>query len=378
MLNRIIRILGAALCSTLLLAGCWVKLHDPEHKPDGSIRFSAGSALLLDDATTKTSLDERTVFDQPSTDCFFVWGAKTVSAVRSTVFTGQQIILQSVGANALIAADDTWDYTDHRFWDSNASQYDFVALSGIPSTSNVTCNPAASGHVKAYITYEPTTAQYDILGAGGQRVAPGAGTISMDKVHLQFDHILSAVRVVVYNDSPSIDIDLNAYGFRNFCTRATGMVEQSGNGLASMGTENWSNPSYNSSMVLGSGTLSPATTLHQGLRECYPAAGNQNSSWDLMIPQDLTPFGAYVPQLLIDYEYDQENPRTGQMEHYNPTAILPLKDIKVKGSETLITKWQPGKKYVYEVHIRLGGGIHVNVSVTDWQNVPAETPGITI
>ena len=55
-----------------------------------------------------------------------------------------------------------------------------------------------------------------------------------------------------------------------------------------------------------------------------------------------------------------------------------LEEIHVKNSDSYITSWEPGRKYIYEIHIRLGGGINVTVSVTDWETVPAETPGLTI
>lgn len=366
MLNRIIRIIGTAMTGALLLAGCSVKLHDPELKPDGSIGFSAGYSLLLDDASpTKSGSDLQSAF--AVSDNFYVYGAKVVSGTRYTVFNGQSVGLTSLGADASDPADDVWEYSPLRFWDSNATQYDFVAISGPATSAGISSDPAAAGHLRASVTFDATSSPCDIMAAGYQRID---GSIS--PVNFEFNHILSAVRVTIINDSPSISVTVNSYGFRNICYRAIGIVEQSGRSLSTMGTSDWGTPSYTSSTILGHST-SPGTVLARGDEFAMTA-----DKWDLMVPQDLAPYGNYTPQLMLDYEYDQENPYTGLMEHNHLVFPIRLEEITVKNSNDLITSWLPGKKYSYEIHIRLGGGINVNVAVTDWNEVHAETPGLTI
>ena len=379
MFNRIIRIMATAAGCALILSGCSLRLDPVETKstaPAGAIGFSAGSsALLLHDAIpTKGGIYLKEAFDKASddplvgaanADCFFVYGAKTISGTRYNVFDGPNVTLKNTGASAVDSSDDTWEYSPLRFWDDNASQYDFLAISGPASAAGITCNPAGSGHIRASLTYSPTVAQYDLLAAGAQR---SDGTVT--PVALSFQHVLSAVWVEIINESPSIEVVVNSYGFRNICTSATGTFEQSGNGLATMTTSDWSTPAYNGSVVLGqSGASDP---LAKGGTYSLPA-----DKWDLMIPQELTPYGDYIPQLMLDYEYDQEN-NLGILEHNNPVFPIRLDQIKVKNSDDLITSWEPGKKYNYEIHIRLGGGIVVTVAVTDWNEIPAETPGLTL
>jgi|GEM_PF-1153208 len=362
MLNRIIRI--AAVVCALCLAGCIHRLDPVE--TDGMIRFTAGSPLLREDAIrTKSGENLKTAF--AVNDNFYVYGTKVVSSTRYTVFNGQSVGLTSLGANVLDPLDDVWEYSPLRFWDSNASQYDFVAISGPASSTEITSNPAAAGHLKANVIFDATSSPCDIMAAGYQR---NDGTIT--PVHLEFNHILSAVRVTIINDSPSISVTVNSYGFRNICYRATGTVEQSGNGLASMGTSDWGTPSYTSSTILGH-SASPGTELAKGEEFAMPA-----DKWDLMVPQELSPYGEYIPQLMLDYEYDQVNPYTDVLEHNHLVFPIRLEEITVKNSDELIRSWLPGRKYSYEIHIRLGGGIIVNVAVTDWKEVPAETPGLTI
>ncbi len=362
--------MATAVVCALLLAGCSIRLDDPasgkSSVPEGAIGFSAGSALLLDDAPiSKSGTDLKTAF--AVNDNFYVYGAKVISGTRYTVFSGQSVGLTSLGANPSDPLDDVWEYSPIRFWDSNASQYTFVAISGPATSTGISSDPSASGRLKASVSFDATDSPCDILAAGYQRT-DGSTT----PVHFEFTHILSAVRVVIINDSPSVSVTVNSYGFRNICFSADGTVEQSGNGLSTMVTSDWATPSYTSSAILGHST-EPGTVLAKG--EQFAMASDK---WDLMVPQELAPHGDYIPQLMLDYEYDQVNPYTLLSEHNHIVFPLRLENIVVKNSNELISSWLPGMKYTYEIHIRLGGGIIVNVAVTDWTEVPAETPGLTI
>lgn len=373
MLNRIIRITATTLGTLLLLAGCSKTSYDPT--PGGAISFSAGSALLRDDAVTKGGT-MKTAFDQTSdevgdasADKFFVWGAKTISATKYTVFNGDAVTLKNLGTDTSAGNpyDDVWTYSPKRFWDSNASQYDFIAISGISSSAGVECDPSVSGHMSANFAYSPLSAQSDILAAGYQRKNG-----STAPVHFEFEHVLSAVSVVVYNDSPEIVVTLNSYGFKNICTAATGTIQQSGNGLNTLGIGNWVNPGYTNTTVLGS---DPEPNVNIAVSGHYPTT----EVTDLMIPQSLEPTNDRVPQLVLDYQYDEEDPLDPSSTIHNDVVTpIRLETIKIRGSENTITKWMPGKKYNYEIHVRMGGGIRVTVTTTEWQVVPAETPGLTI
>ena len=366
MLKRVTFIF-AAVFGILLSAGC-SKTIDLTPEEGSAIRFGAGSMLLNDDAPQR-SLTRAAEFKGAfgMNDQFLVWGSKTISGNKYSVFTGQTVSLTGLGANDADPSDDVWEYSPLRFWDSNATRYDFLAVSGASSTGNIICNPAASGHLTATVTHNVTLSQSDLLAAGGQRT--GGSTA---KVDLAFQHVLSAVSVVIYNDSPLISVKLNSCKFRNLCVQASGVVQQDGNSLAEMTSSHWTPVSYDPSLIMG---YSIDGGANMAARTHYPA----EEIWDFMIPQSLVPYLSYTPQLYLDYEYDQANPITDEIEHNHPQFPIDLEEILVKNSSgSYITSWEPGKKYSYEIHIRLGGGVNVNVSVTDWEEILAETPGITL
>lgn len=381
MLNRIIRIAAAFAGCILFATGCirkWALSPD-----DSEIRFGARSMLLQDAMPSDTKSGTlKDAFDQASDDVgeadaadhFFVWGRKIVSGVPSSVFTGDKITLKNLGSDDTDPSDDVWTYTNTRFWDTEASYYDFLAFSG-PPVSAVSCNPASGGALTATVAYDPTVNQYDILAAFYQRAKGSADQISTATVHMPFQHILSAVSVTIYNDTPdglsTPNITLNAYTFRNIVTNSTGTISQDGHALAELTTTTWSSQAHNG---LSTGVLGDSSGPHT----INPASHYPDTEiWDLMIPQELEPSGGYTPQLYLDYEYTHINPFNA--EEYVRTAFgINLEEIHVRNSDDFITRWEPGKKYTYEIHIRLGGGVNVTVNVTDWEEVIAETPGVTI
>ena len=371
----------AAVLPALLMAGCGGTF-DPTPEQN-AIRFGAGSALLQDatppatkSGTFKDAFDQASdVVGAASADSFFVWGRKIVSGVPSSVFTGDKVTLKNLGSNTTDPTDDVCTYTNKLFWDTGASFYDFLAFSGSP-LSAISCNPASGGSMTATVTYDPTVNQCDILAAFYQRAKGNADIISTAAVHMPFQHVLSAVSVTIYNDTPgglsTPDITLNAYTFRNIVTNSTGTFSQDGNALAELTTTTWSSEAHNG---LATGVLGDSTGPHTITPSShYPTA----EIWDLMIPQELEPIGSYTPQLYLDYVYTHINPYTSAAEDVHTAFGINLEEIRVKNSDDFITRWEPGKKYTYEIHIRLGGGVNVTVNVTDWEEVIAETPGVII
>ena len=349
MLSRIIRIAVLATWCSLVITGCTMWL-DSDLQDQASIGFHAGSALLRDDATKGGVIKEGTRFS--GNDNFFVYGSKTnLSETRSTVFGGDNVFLEN----------DNWDYTPHRFWDYSSDHYDFLAISGPADATTITCDPSAAGALSAQVAYDPVAAQYDLMAACKRRPVANHSAAPVD---LLFHHMLSAVSVVVINDSPTaVPITLNSYRFQNLCTQAIGSVTQDDDTPVFSGV--WSQPAYNTNAVLGD---APA---------CILAGGGTRSSGevvDLMIPQEFGLSLTYIPRLVLDYSYRES-------EGAEPTRIVTgvrLEEIEAVNGSGYITKWLPGVRYLYEVHIRLGGGLRVSVSVAPWEEVHAETPGVTI
>ena len=342
-----VMLLAAAIVGTLLTAGCY-EVNDSSREQ--AICFRAGSPLL-NDADTKTA-DPKTAFT--SGDAFYVIGAKTVSGQLQAVFG-------AVNAPQLVSFNGTnWTYSPTKSWDTQASSYGFLAIAR-PSdaTGTIYCDPS-SFPFAASVAYDPTVRQYDLMVACDERTDPQQFKSEIP-VHLQFYHTLSAVSVVVYNDSPIQDIVLNSYGFRNLYTTATLTVEH----FEETPVSSWMVTRFDNSTVLGQETNH---TIAGGGTNHYPTT----LAYDLMIPQDLDPVNpANRPKLVLDYSYND-----GQ-NHRVETSIN-LRDIVMRGSDQPITSWQQGVKYNYEIHIRYGGGIRVHVVTTPWEEVNAETPGLLI
>ena len=189
-MSRRIILIAAIASGTLLTAGC-VKLDNPAREQN-SICFQAGCSLLRDDATKAY---EPLTSEQQMLS-FRVYGTKTVSGNRSTVFHGEEV--KNIYSN--------WQYSPIRFWDSSASRYEFLGIAG-PSESAITVDP--ENPLSATVTYNPTKAEYDLMAACYYRSSNAQGTLDMSTpVELHFEHFLSAVNVKVTNDSPTQEITL--------------------------------------------------------------------------------------------------------------------------------------------------------------------------
>ena len=347
MLNRIIRIAAALACYSLL-QGCSMQLDRPA-EPE-AIDFSAGQSLLREDATKSDLLKDDFLED----DFFFVYGSKTISSSHRTVFRGDAVSVD--GSNH-------WDYAPHRFWDFSSERYDFLAFSGPSTSSTISCNPAAEGALSALVSYDPVDAQYDLMAACKRRIVTSGQT---DPVDLLFYHMLSAVSVTIINDSPAaVPITLNSYKFQNLCTQGTATVSQNDDTPVIPGV--WNDMSYNTNLVLGHDFGGNVIVNGGGTRVPSPKT-------DLMIPQEFGLSLTYIPRLVLDYSY-KEAPDA------EPTRVVTgirLEEIKAVADDQYIVKWLPGVRYTYEVHIRMGGGLRVSVTVAPWEEIHAETPGVTI
>lgn len=337
-----VRVLVAAIVGALLAAGCFEV--DPAREQ--AICFRAGSPLLKDDNTKSGVLKQTFV----NNDKFYVIGAKTVGGRLEAVF-GEVNNPMPVSFNGT-----NWTYSPTKSWDPAATSYGFLAISGPGTAGGITCDPS-SFPFSASLTYDPTEEQYDLMVACDERTDPQQFKSEIP-VHLQFYHTLSAVSVVVYNDSPEKDIRLLSYGFKNLYTRATLTVDH----FEDTPQSSWMVITRtDGDPVLGA---SPYSEIAHG--------GNHSSTevYDLMIPQDLDPVSSYVPKLSLRYmKTDDES---------SIETSISLKDILTKGSDTPITAWEQGVKYIYEIHIRYGGGVRVHVITTPWEEVSAETPGLLI
>lgn len=359
MLNRVTFILAAVCTLTLsTLAGC-VKTYDPAPEQDNPIHFQAGagSLLLNDDApSTKAVLTD----DFADGNTFAVFGERVISGEKTTVFGGTN--------GVTVTADDddnnpqtplVWSYSPARlwYWESTGDWYDFAAFSpaGKGTTRmNIAGNIAISTH------YDITTEDYDLLGTAYRRrgnVQDPCGTVPM-----VFNHLGSAVIVRILNNSELTDVTLDEVKYKNLVVEGDSKLTLD---LYGNPERSWINTERNTSFV----RLSSPDQLIEAddSYDCAP---------DVMIPQRLDQAAAAgnnvedMPALYLYYTPDGSTQKE---------AIVRLKDICPRDSDTPITSWVAGTKYIYEISMRLDGGVLVTVETTDWgETIEAETPGLLI
>ena len=350
MLNRVTFIFAAVFGLALsILAGC-SKTYGPELGAGDPIRFEPGSLLLNKDASTRATLTS--AFATDST--FAIFGESVISGNKSTVFGGTNGVTVTAGGSPL-----RWAYSPARYWywESTGDWYDFAAVS-----------PAGKGTVKMDIPgnlavsthFDIASDNYDLLGAALRR----RGNIlnPSDTVRLRFAHLTSAVGLRILNNSETKSVTVDSVRFKNLVVvgDAKIAIDLSGNPEMS-----WINTERNGSFVRVS---KPATALAAG--------GTADLPFDLMVPQRLDQaVGAggleeNMPKLFLYYTPSGSTQKV---------AEISLKDICPRNSDTPITSWVKGTKYIYEISMRLDGGVLVRITTTDWGDpIEAETPGLLI
>ncbi len=349
--KRIIRIAAVLTGCILLTTGC---IQRGSLNPDGEvIRFSAGTSLLLKDANQTKSGTLITGTEFSTNSAFHAWAWHSAAQQHMTFGSTTPITL---GSNGL------WDYAPHlpwSWWDGPVGNdyYDFLAV--YPADKAVTHSPATP--LKATVTYDATTDQYDLMAAGYRRTDK-----SITAVPLTFYHMLSAVSVEVKNAEGSVDgggnpltITFKSCRFVNLISSAS--VSITYNGGTSLDVMRSGDRSE--TPVLGP-TVPQNTTLAPGAS--YPTT----TEWDLMVPQSLSPSDDILsPTLQIVYNTGDEN---------DIVQYVTLKDITKQGTNTAITEWEAGIQYHYQIELRIGVGIVVTVKTTPWEVVEAQTPGLMI
>ena len=202
MLNRIIRIIGATLCSALLLAGCCKKLHDPAPTPAEAISFDAGSSLLLHDviSTKTTPLPNNTHFG--------------VFAFKSNWSTSRK---PDYMFNVDVLYDgSTYSYSPTRFWPPTDTRLNFWAYAPYDShTESFYSYDSGTGVYSQYTTnsknipyvrFTMTDGTTDFLVseiAKNQISTTNSGTVS-----LSFKHALSLIDFTVEKDDDTDDYEV--------------------------------------------------------------------------------------------------------------------------------------------------------------------------
>ena len=362
-IHHIFIVFAAALWS----GGC-TRQPLPE-RDGGEIRFGAG-ALQLEETKSSfyplNTLDQRTSFNPNDEISVYAWHQNE----------GQKVF-DNKTVTCVDPAVDNWTYTEKKKWSWHDNDYyDFLAVTkkvggtALAPGSVTTIAPTSGNTFALSVPYDPRTDHYDLMMAGTRRRVTDADPSSV--VRLDFRHMLSAVRVVFHRDSGSQKYVVTSYGFSDLIVAAN--IVWGWDETDKVCKVSLDDTEHSHQVHFGFDRESDAPWLDGD--KFLPAdynPGNYDSAdhYDLLIPQNLDSTDS--PSLVVKF-HDDVN---GAWNLYEPDPI-PLKDIKVKNTDTPITAWEPGKVYTYEVHILLNGGVLVNVITTEWDEVEAQTPGLMI
>lgn len=351
--------IALVLAAAFAIAGC-TKQHFPE-RDGGDIDFSAGAVQLQDATKGVTTLDQRTAFADNDIIKVSAWHHQDQTTHR--IFNNQLV--------ECTAAPDTWNYSPKQKWHwADNDWYDFLA---VPYSVNAT--PNNSEPFTLSVHYDATASQYDLLMAGTRH------KISDDnpsrKVSLDFQHMLSAVKVVFYKYTGGEAVVVTSFHFTDLLVSAD--VEAYWDDEYKRFTHRLSNTLRLDSEQFGEDRdrIAPWEDENNYLKTASDSY--DPGFYDLLLPQNLDS-DAGAPSLVVRFRDNIDADGVGPFlpTEYTPDPIH-LKNIPVKGtSDQFITRWEPGHIYVYEVHILFDGGVLVDVVTTPWEEVSAQTPGLMI
>lgn len=341
MKHVIIRI-ASLLSVAALLTGCYGEIGPVS--PAGQIDFMAGM-MLMDDGTRTATL--MTADSIPRTFSVF---SLLNDRGATPVFDGTTVTYNSVY--------DSWSYPGGKGWEWSrpTDRYDFIAVS--PASAGAIRWIDAPGRLTARTDYDVSSDNYDLMASMYTRSATDPDRLGA--VHFAFRHMLSAVRVDITNISSDKSLTLHSYQFKNVVVSATLKANYTAAGKESY---LWVNSERSSTAVRRE---DPPAGTHN---PCDPGDALEGSGFNLFIPQQLDD-SEDVP--VLEFMYTPENAAKPD------TVSVELPEIKRSSDDTPITEWQMGVKYIYEIRIRLDGGVEINVKTVDWNKEVYETPGIII
>lgn len=354
--------------AALLVGGCSrqaVPVTVPDE--DDYIEFGTGSILLEQETKGVAALDARTRFALNDLIKVYGWHYRGDAPL---VFDGQEVQLT---AKHDAPEKDEWTYSPKQRWAwTNDDYYDFLAVpEGVTATHSNETPFTLSVH------YDPTVIQYDLLMAGKRHKISDSNPGR--EVELNFNHMLCAVKVRFHKASGGEQFIVTAYHFTDLIANGDIMgywnddEERRRFDSRIANAQRLQTEQFGIDRTLAEPWLNDANFLKTLSDEYDPGF------YDLLLPQDLDGDGA--PSLVVkfmDHVDDDPDDSIVQYHEYEPDPV-PLKDIKVAGSEDqFITRWEAGHIYIYDVYILFNGGVLVNVSTSQWEDVPAQTPGLMI
>lgn len=263
----------------------------------------------------------------------------------------------TTGSPAYTYGEGKWTTTDNVFyWESSTQAYYFRALypSDTPPTNKTFTAVATeeyNGH-NGHTIYWGTTAEHtwgsDIV-AEGEPVNPRTGPVKMI-----FYPILSKIQVNVVTTTEDNKVDLSYKSgeakitIKNTAKTATIDLHNS----LTLGTKDKYDLTFNSYT---------AESVGKSANIKFGKDASASEDFDYVIPQSLVKDTYHDEDAVIEI--------TVQTSAGPLTYSTKLSNVKVKDSDTKVTEWERGKKYIYTITIKKTG-IEINAQLVDW--IPKE------
>ena len=307
-------------------------------------------------------------------DDFAVYGYKdmTDGSDPKTVF--DDVVVSTTDGSS-------WDYTGHRFWDTNYDKYTFFAVSPAATGTAATVNPQTGAITSAAITFSGN--DNDILVADKKTVLKtdtptpfGDGTAAFGTVPIVFNHVASLVDFKVKKAPSLADATVTVSAFELSQIETAGVLS-----VSDAYTDNHPVISWSSTAT---GTYGPANgvtavditnpiviaedSAFNPTTPATPAASTVLINNLVAKPQTFGATGqAASQQLTITYQIAVTGGDT--VEH---TSTIYLADFDIiddaDQDDTKVGSWEPGKHYTFFITLD-ANVIMFSASITDWVNV---------
>ena len=345
----------AVLVLTLALSGGCQRMPEPD-AGSGIISFSTRSLQLTTGVTKGGTTKEGTNFADDGTDSFAVFGWHSEGEGDKWIFNNQEVTCGTVTESR-----NETSYTPAQPWEwanNTTDYYDFIAFYKWKSGSYI----KSASPITVHVPYDATVEQYDLMAAGMRRL--GSAAEPNEIVPLTFQHLLCAVKVVVYNDSDEKNFTLTDLHFKGLVVSDEAVLSLTPPSTISV---NWIDPALNTGSDLFG--FHSNKTVGFGENISWPDGLGANGNYNLLVPQTLTASA----KLEMSFKYDN-----GGILPKNSSLSLGLSTVPNEADGRLLTTWAAGRKYEYQIHIRVDGGVMVTVITTEWDPVAGQTHGIML
>lgn len=311
-------------------------------------------------------------------DSFAVYGYKETSSGKSTVFDDVAVEMTVAGT------PQTWTYSPTRYWDKNADQYVFYAISPSSIGTAATVDPQTGEITSKGITFSGKNS--DILVADKETVVKDDYN---KQVELDFNHVASLVDFKVSKASTLKDavVKVTAFTLSNIEDAGVMSVNDAYNASVYNGTTGpvvtWSSTgkgSYTPASAVNAVTL-PQTIAEDDAFVADPAAAPADGKSTMIVnnlivkPQAFTeptadertdPAAAATAQkLTITYTIEVTG---GGVNTYTSTIFLydfDMANDKVQDASTFLGGWLTGKHYTFYITLD-SNPITFSAKVNEW------------